>query len=109
MGAATWPRSLAPTRPSQAIAPRDYQRAALDAIHAARARGITRQLVSFPTGAGKTIVASHLVKETGLPTVMLVHRDELVRQSVEKLAMINPALSIGIVKAERDELGREIT
>ena len=49
---------------STAIAPasvlqlRDYQRAALDAIHESRARGITRQLVSLPTGAGKTYVAA---------------------------------------------------
>jgi ATP-dependent helicase IRC3 len=101
--------SAAPPGPAaQIIKPRDYQRAALDAIHQARDRGITRQLVSFPTGAGKTIVAAHLVRETQLPTVMLVHRDELVRQSVEKLAQINPDLSIGVVKAERDELDREI-
>lgn len=101
-------RSLIQSSSSQAIPPRDYQRVALDAIHAARARGITRQLVSFPTGAGKTIVAAHLVRETGLPTVMLVHRNELVSQSVDKLAQINPNLSIGVVKAERDELDREI-
>lgn len=94
---------------SQVIAPRDYQRGALDAIHEAYGRGVTRQLLVFPTGSGKTIVASHLVREIGWQTVMLVHRDELVRQSVEKLAMINPSLSIGVCKAERDELGREIT
>lgn len=101
-------RSLMQPMLSQAIPPRDYQRGALDAIHEARGRGITRQLISLPTGAGKTIIAAHLVRETGLPTVMLVHRNELVAQSVDKLAQINPNLSIGVVKAERDELDREV-
>ena len=102
------------------LALRDYQRACLDAIYAARERGVTRQLTSLPTGAGKTIVAAHLVSEAvatagasgrfelGGRVVFMVHRDELARQTVEKMRLVNPSLSIGIVKADRDELDAEL-
>jgi superfamily II DNA or RNA helicase len=95
-------------RPSAALSLRDYQRAAVDAVHSARARGITRQLVSLPTGAGKTFVSAHLVSEIGLATVFLVHRDELVRQTVSAMNEVNPALTVGVCKADRDELHADI-
>ena len=38
-------------------------------------------------------------------TLILVHRDELIRQTLDKLAMVaqDSALDIGVIKAERDE------
>lgn len=87
---------------------RPYQRDALDAIHAAYAGGNRRQLVSLPTGSGKTVLAAHLIKERAQRTVFVVHRDELVRQTVEKVGDVVPSLSIGVVKAERDELGADL-
>ena len=67
---------------------RDYQRAALDAIHSNRRKGIRRQLVSLPTGAGKTVLAAHLIRETeDLPrTVFLVQKaQDGDRQAVDEL------------------------
>lgn len=87
---------------------RDYQRSAVDAVHAAYARGITRQLVSLPTGAGKTFIAAHLVSETNMRTVFMVHRDELARQARSEMRKVNPSLSIGICKADQDELGAQL-
>lgn len=90
-------QSLVPLRP--------YQREALDAVHQARARGVSRQLISMATGSGKTVFAAHLIAETALPkTIFLVHRDELVRQSLVTLQRVNPNLSLGVVKADRDDL-----
>ena len=83
---------------------RPYQRDALAAILEAKARGVTRQLVSLPTGAGKTFLAAHLVRELGLRTVFMVHRDELAKQSRAALEQINPAMSIGLVKAESNDV-----
>jgi superfamily II DNA or RNA helicase len=37
-----------------------------------------------------------------------VHRDELVNQAVDKLTQIAPHLSIGVVKAERDEVDAQV-
>src|SRR2546421_6664108 len=84
---------------------RPYQRDALTAIEAAALRGVRRQVVSLPTGAGKTVIFTHLLVERQTRTLILVHRDELIHQTLEKLAMVShgTALDIGVVKAERDE------
>jgi ATP-dependent helicase IRC3 len=84
---------------------RPYQQDALNAIEAAVLRGIRRQVVSLPTGSGKTVVFSHLIAERQTRTLILVHRDELIRQTLDKLAMValGSALDVGVVKAARDE------
>lgn len=93
-----------------AIELRDYQQAALDAVlRNWRERGITRQLVSLPTGAGKTVLAAHLIGEAGLDrALMMVHRDELVRQSVQALRDVSGIESIGVVKADRDDVYADV-
>ena len=87
---------------------RDYQEDALAAIDDAYGRGVRRQLISLPTGAGKTFVAAHLVSRRKQRTVFMVHRDELARQTVRQMRMVNPALSIGVCKADQNELGADI-
>jgi superfamily II DNA or RNA helicase len=84
---------------------RPYQRDALTAIEAATLRCVRRQVVSLPTGAGKTVIFAHLIVERQTRTLILVHRDELIRQTLDKLAMVaqGTALDIGVIKAERDE------
>lgn len=86
-----------------AITLRAYQIEALDAIEAADQRGERHPLVALPTGTGKTVVFSELIRRRAARALVLVHRDELVVQTVEKLALIAPDLAVGIVKAERDE------
>jgi superfamily II DNA or RNA helicase len=84
---------------------RPYQRDALTAIEAAALRGVRRQVVSLPTGSGKTVIFCHLIMQMQTRTLILVHRDELLRQTLDKLAMVaqGTALDIGVIKAERDE------
>ena len=82
---------------------RPYQQDALTAIEDAVERGITRPLLALPTGTGKTVVFAHLVARRPGRALILVHREELVWQAYDKLKRIAPDLSIGIVKAERDE------
>jgi superfamily II DNA or RNA helicase len=84
---------------------RPYQRDCLTAIEAAALRGVQRQVVSLPTGAGKTVIFAHLLVERQTRTLILVHRDELIRQTLDKLAMVaqGTALDIGVIKAARDE------
>jgi ATP-dependent helicase IRC3 len=90
------------------IALRGYQREALTAIEEAAARGVRRQLVVLPTGTGKTVVFAEWIRRRGGRALILVHRDELVRQAVEKLAVIAPRTRVGVVKAERDEHGADV-
>jgi superfamily II DNA or RNA helicase len=82
---------------------RPYQSQALDAIGAAHARGVTRQLVVLPTGGGKTVVFAHLVSRRPGRALVLAHRDELISQAASKLALVGGSLDIGIVKARQDE------
>jgi superfamily II DNA or RNA helicase len=83
---------------------RPYQQEGLDAIVAAELRGIRRPLLALPTGTGKTVVFAHLIKQRPGRSIILVHRDELVWQAVDKLQIIAPDLPVGIVKAARDEV-----
>ena len=88
--------------PPVPLALRPYQQQALDAIAAAELRGVRRQLLAMPTGSGKTVIFAHLIAQTRQRTLILVHRDELVRQTLDKLHMVQVAGSIGVVKAQAD-------
>ena len=84
------------------IALRPYQEEALSSISTNLENGINKQLVVLPTGAGKTIIFSHLPKflSTSLPMLVLAHRGELLTQAQEKIFWSNPELDVQIEKAE---------
>lgn len=85
------------------VALRPYQHDALAAIADAAARGVSRQLVHLPTGTGKTIIFAALIAARGGRALVLVHRDELVTQAVDKIRLFLPDAAIGIVKGDRNE------
>ena len=91
---------------------RPYQEDALAAMDAAFRRGVHRQLIALPTGSGKAVIFAHLLHSRNAQHrgkgLVLVHRDELASQAVDKLRTVNPCAHIGVVKAERDELNSEI-
>ncbi|MCM2579515.1 DEAD/DEAH box helicase [Streptomyces meridianus] len=90
---------------------RDYQRAAIDSLHAGWQAGGVRLAVLLPTGAGKTVVFSHLAAEQrarGIRTLVIAHRDELIQQAAAKIRAVAPHLAVGIVKAERDEVDADV-
>ena len=89
---------------------RPYQRRALDAIEEAEREGLRRPLLVYPTGTGKTVIFSHALKERAEKGrgLVLVHREELAAQTVEKIRMVAPELTTGIVKADRNELDADV-
>jgi superfamily II DNA or RNA helicase len=71
--------------------------------------GVTRQIVNLPTGTGKTPTAAMVIRDFGGRALFLAHRDELLRQAVDKIGLIIPSPDVGIFKAkERIGLDREI-
>jgi superfamily II DNA or RNA helicase len=64
---------------------RPYQRAAIEAVLAARRAGKRRLLVHLPTGAGKTVIFSQLARLAKRQVLVLAHREELLEQARDKL------------------------
>jgi superfamily II DNA or RNA helicase len=91
---------------------REYQEAALSAVRASWARGVQRPAVVAPTGAGKTVMFSHLIKDhleqDGSRALVLVHRDELADQAIEKIRQVAPDLHVGKVKADANEIHADV-
>lgn len=91
---------------------RSYQRECLDRIYDAHANGMRKPAVVLPTGSGKTVIFSHLSAEHiaahGTRVLILVHRDELCDQALDKLHQLAPHLQIGKVKAQDDEVNAQV-
>jgi ATP-dependent helicase IRC3 len=81
---------------------RPYQTEALDSIVNYLEKGINKQLVVLPTGAGKTVIFSHLpqIISDSLPMLVLAHRGELLVQAKDKILRSNPGLDVQTEKAE---------
>lgn len=85
---------------------RDYQVEAVDAVTRAWDDGVKRPAVVLPTGMGKTVIFADMVAAehlAGRRTLILVHRDELVRQTIAKIEAAAPGARVGVIKAERNE------
>jgi superfamily II DNA or RNA helicase len=94
---------------------RPYQRETIAAVRHGWAAGLRRPAVVLPTGMGKTVIFAAMVDEWlrdpfKLPgaILILVHREELATQTAEKIHMVNPDVSVGVVKAERNELDKTV-
>lgn len=67
---------------------RDYQEQALEDIRNSFRKGNKRVLLVAPTGSGKTVIASAMIKQSidrGNPCLFVAHRRELVMQCSNKL------------------------
>lgn len=87
---------------------RPYQKECLEKIKKSYEGGTCRQLVSLPTGAGKTVVFANLIKEISCSTLVLAHTDELLKQAKQKIEMICPDLDVGIVNSDYKEFNKSV-
>jgi DNA repair protein RadD len=80
---------------------RPYQEAVVDDVRASLAAERCRVLVAMATGAGKTVVAAHLIDEAvqrGEGVLFVAHRRELIIQASNKLSDVG-VTDHGIIKA----------
>lgn len=87
---------------------RPYQRECLDSIKSHQQSGHHRQLISLPTGAGKTVIFAHLIKELGGRALVLAHKSELLQQAKDKIEMVCPDLHVGIVNGYSKEFDASV-
>lgn len=90
---------------------RTYQQEALDSLIKAFKKKKTSLLV-LPTGAGKTVIFSHLVKELGIKTLAVAHTVEIIQQiqkTAEKVGVSDllSAASIQLCSLRRDKIAKE--
>lgn len=98
---------------SEKLKLREYQREALDSVYNAWSNKMQSPAVVLPTGMGKTVIFSHMAVEylsahPGKKIAVLVHRDELADQAIDKIRSIAPHLSVGKVKAESNETDAQV-
>lgn len=85
---------------------RPYQTIGLDILTTTKHQ---RPLVSWATGLGKTILFAEWARDQSKGrTLVLAHRDELIQQAVEKVTMVAPELTTGVVKAEQNNGGADV-
>jgi superfamily II DNA or RNA helicase len=95
---------------SEMLKLRPYQSEALTAINE-HLQVYNRVACVLPTGLGKTVVFAHLIKraaDEGKRALVLVHREELAEQAAAKVHSVAPHLTVGIVKAERNEVDADV-
>lgn len=106
--------------PATEITLRDYQKEAISRVWGAWAGGMQRPAVVLPTGAGKTVIFAAAARQfheiysydhfrkVGARVVILVHRDELADQAIDKLRATAPDLDVGKVKAADNDVHADI-
>lgn len=87
---------------------RDYQKEAVEAVISALNEGVNRQVLALPTGSGKTILMAAIAKHFNKKTLLIAHREELIQQAVDKFRIFWPEVSIGVCKAERNEIDCQV-
>lgn len=75
---------------------RDYQEQAVDAVFKEWANGRPKTLLVCPTGTGKTVIFSEIVRRivaAGKRVLVLAHREELLNQAAEKIETLTGCMT----------------
>jgi superfamily II DNA or RNA helicase len=71
----------------------------------------TSGILVAPPGSGKTIMALEIIAQLKLPAIILVHRNQLLNQWMERIEQFLgiPKAHIGIICGVKKKLGKQIT
>lgn len=88
------------------IALYDYQQSAFDEI-----AGQEYGVIVAPPGAGKTVIGLKIIAEKSQPSLILVHRRQLLDQWIERIQSFLgiPKKDIGQISGNKKTIGKEIT
>jgi DNA repair protein RadD len=84
-----------------------YQQKVIDEYEDKISTGVRRIIIAAPTGSGKTIIGSEIIKRAVAEyrrVLFIAHRDELLTQARDKLARFD--ITAGIIKAGRENDAR---
>jgi len=92
---------------------RDYQLDCIRDLHSRWDAGAWRVPSVLATGLGKTVIFAHLAEQflastPGKRVLVLANTDELVNQAAAKMKQTAPHRTVGIVKAERNEVSAHV-
>lgn len=90
---------------------RDYQLQARQAVKDAYASGLHRAGIALPCRSGKTLIMASLSADLlakGRRSVVLVHRDVLVDQTIRTFEKLISRRDIGVVKATKNEVHKSV-
>lgn len=82
---------------------RPYQEECIEAINKHFLDGKKRQLISLPTGAGKTVIFAALIHRRKERALVLAGSIDLLRQTREKICMFYKDASVGLVDQAHKE------
>nr|VFK42389.1 MAG: Helicase conserved C-terminal domain-containing protein [Candidatus Kentron sp. SD]VFK48900.1 MAG: Helicase conserved C-terminal domain-containing protein [Candidatus Kentron sp. SD]VFK80414.1 MAG: Helicase conserved C-terminal domain-containing protein [Candidatus Kentron sp. SD] len=88
---------------------RDYQEDCLTSIEKNFKERMTRQMVVLPTGSGKTVIFSELIRRKNLKTLVIAHRIELLEQAKDKLFKVAPDINSGIFCGDQKCHDKQVT
>lgn len=84
----------------------DYQKQAIDEI-----KDKDFGVIVAPSGSGKTVIGLELVAQKSQPTLILVHREQLLNQWIERIESFLgiPKTEIGQISGRKKKVGKQIT
>lgn len=71
-------------------------------------QGETQGYIKLPTGSGKTVIFTEIAEATDLRTLIVVSRQLLVDQTVERFQQFAPGMEVGKIYQGKKELGRQV-
>jgi len=82
----------------ESIKPNVLQQEALQALEFYRAKGWRKGVIILPTGTGKTILSAIDAKRFGGKVLFLVHRLDILKQSIAAYQRVWPQMKAGILR-----------